>query len=292
MSNVVWPEGKTFGLCLTHDVDRIKKTFQVITHFLRDRRFYHFTSVLQDPNPYWAFDKIIEIERRYDVKSTFFFLNETKKHKIFRPSTYQLTFGRYNIFDPDVVKMIRKLDKQGWEIGLHGSYDSYKNIKLLKKEKKDLEKILKKPIMGVRQHYINLRIPMTWNNQKKIGLKYDSTYGTRKKIGFPKNIYLPFKPFHDQFLVIPFTIMDDFLFKPEISTEQAWDICLNIIDEAEKNGSLVTVIWHTERFNDNEFPGQMMIYERIIEECMKRNAFIGPCKDFYNLFSEDNKHGL
>ena len=47
----------------------------------------------------------------------------------------------------------------------------------------------------------------------------------------------------------------------------------------------ITIIWHTERFNEEEFPGQREFYEKLIEECIKRKAFIGTCKDIYELAS-------
>ncbi|GAH60430.1 unnamed protein product, partial [marine sediment metagenome] len=28
----MWPDNKRFAVCLTHDVDRVKKTYQYITH--------------------------------------------------------------------------------------------------------------------------------------------------------------------------------------------------------------------------------------------------------------------
>ena len=46
---------------------------------------------------------------------------------------------RYNIHESKLIDIIQKLNKSGWEIGLHGSYNSYKNKDRLAKEKRGLE---------------------------------------------------------------------------------------------------------------------------------------------------------
>jgi peptidoglycan/xylan/chitin deacetylase (PgdA/CDA1 family) len=283
MVNFSYPNNKKFALCLTHDVDRVQKTYQYITHLLREKRAYHLKSMFLRSNPYWTFEKIMEIEVRNNVRSTFFFLNETKKHQIFNPSTYKLTLGRYNIHEQKIVDIIKKLDKNGWEIGVHGSYDSYQKKDQLLKEKEELEKILNKKIIGIRQHYLNLKIPETWKYQREVGFKYDSSYGYKNRVGFKNGKYFPFHPFNDDFLEIPLIIMDGFLFQGNVNMKDCWDKCKEIIRKAEKRNGLVTIVWHTERFNDNEYPGQMDFYEKIIKECKKRNAFVSTAKDIYNI---------
>ena len=71
---------KRFVVCLTHDVDRIRKSYQYITHFIKTGKLYHIASLFSKKNPYWKFNKIMEIEERYEVRSTFFFLNESTVH--------------------------------------------------------------------------------------------------------------------------------------------------------------------------------------------------------------------
>ena len=46
-----------------------------------------------------------------------------------------------------------------------------------------------------------------------------------------------------------------------------------------KKGALLTVLWHNNRFNENEYPGQARVYEKIIEESMKRGAWVATGKD-------------
>ena len=66
-------------IALTHDVDRIRKTYQFLTYTLKNiaklnlSGFYYHASSIFKTNPYWCFPKIIEIENDYKIKSTFFF---------------------------------------------------------------------------------------------------------------------------------------------------------------------------------------------------------------------------
>ena len=287
--NVEWPEDKRFAICLTHDVDRVdKKWWHSLYYFLKTGRGYHLKTLITKyrQNPYWNFGRIMELEDKYGVRSTFFFLNESKKPQIFNPKTYPLSFGYYNITDPKLVEIIKLLDEGGWEIAVHGSYDSYKNIKLLKEEKKTLESVVGHEIIGIRQHYLNLEIPTTWRLQKEVGFKYDASFGYRRDVGFRENKIIPFKPFGDEddFLVIPTTIMDSALFYKYPSPETAWRRILEIFKYAEKNGALVTVLWHQRVFNENEFPDWSRIYEKIIQEGLRRGAWFATCEEIWEVF--------
>jgi len=278
---IKYPKGKKFSLCLTHDVDRIKKSHQYLTYFLKSKNIYHLKSFFSKKDPYWNFEKIIEIENKYKVKSTFFFLNESEKFKLLNPKNWKVSLGRYNITKEKVKNIIKKLDNEGWEIGVHGSYNSFKDYDLLKKEKTQLEKIIDHKIIGVRQHYFNLN-NNTWKLQSKTGFKYDSSFGFNDgNIGFFNNKYIPFNPIKNkEFLVLPNTIMDWCL----MGKKNVEDEYMKIIDIAEERNAVLTINWHQRVFNEKEFPGYSETYEKIIKECKKRGAWIGKCIDIYKLF--------
>lgn len=284
-SSFVWPNCKRFALCLTHDVDRVKKEWwHCLYYFVKTRRIYHLRSLFpQKEDPYWNFERIMDIEEKYGVRSTFFFLNECKKVEVFKPITYPLAFGNYDISDPGIVGIIKKLYESGWEVGVHGSYDSYASKKLLIKEKEEFERVLGHPVYGIRQHYLNLKVPNTWKIQRDVGFKYDASLGYRDKVGFREGRELPFKPFNDDFLIIPLAIMDGPLFTSSRSVDDAWHKCKELINYCEKKGALLTILWHNNRFDEKEYPGQAEVYENIIEECQKRNAFIGRAIDIRNI---------
>lgn len=277
---------KNFTVFLSHDIDRVVNPwFHSLYYFLLERRFYHLKSFFQKENLYWTFDKIMNLESKYNVKSTFFFLNEKILFNICKPKTWKLALGRYNIFDSNISKLIRTIDKRGWEIGLHGSYFSYNNKSMLFQEKLDLEKVLGKKIYGVRQHYLNLEIPKTWEIQSSIGFLYDATYGFKRDVGYLENKFLPFKPLENNFVVITLTLMDGNLFN-NCNLKQAWQKCLKLIDFAEKNHAVLSILWHNNYFNQEEYPGYLEIYEKILQECQSRNALFKTGYEVANLYKK------
>ena len=276
-------------IALSHDVDRVKKSYQYFTHSLKyllkgdlKNSGYHMRSFFGE-DPYWNFQEIIDIESSYNVKSTFFFMHETIKFKPFDKSNWQLSLGRYSLHDPKIIETIQYLDENGWEIGLHGSYNSFKDKELLSNEKKILENILGHEVLGIRQHYLNLNDD-TWNYQKECGFKYDSTFGYTRDIGFKEEKYLPFQPFNDDFAVIPQIIMDS----NYMAKENKWDEYLKILDKAEETGGVVVINWHQRDFNDKEFPNHKQIYMQMIEEGINRGATFKSLLEHYNDFTHYN----
>jgi len=281
-----WPNNGKFAVWLTHDVDRVKKEwFHLLYYFYKQKRFYHLISKFRKKEPYWNFETIMDIERKYNVKSTFFFLNESIKFNLLKPKEWKLALGRYNIHDKKIQEIIRRLDQEGWEIGVHSSCNSYRDKNLLQKEKTELENILGKKIYGVRQHYLNLDIPFTWKIQKEVGFKYDASFGFSRKVGFREGKYLPFSPFNDEFTVVPLAIMDSCLFENTKDIDEAWRKCLEMINLAETREGLLSILWHNRVFDKGEFPGYAEIYEKIIAACKKRGAWFGKGSDIMQHYS-------
>ena len=284
-----WPGSAPLAICLTHDVDRVRKTkFHSIYYFLKERKLHHMRSFLKGEEAYWNFDKIIEIEKKHDVRSTFFFLNEQDLFKdrpstsILKPSEWVLYYSSYRVAGPAVAEVIRRLDRESWEIGLHGSYQSCEKGYLIRREKQTLEAVLGHKIVGVRQHYLRLNIPDTWNLQREAGFDYDSSYGPHQAVETRIEWISPFHPFNTDFIVIPVTIMDGYLFSTcGNDANLAWERCLEILKWTRKNHGVVTVLWHSQRFNEQEFPRWPKIYEKIIVEGKKMNAWIATARQVY-----------
>jgi peptidoglycan/xylan/chitin deacetylase (PgdA/CDA1 family) len=282
----MWPYGGKFALCLTHDVDRVHKTYQYFTHLIKHLIKGNFSFALNqikslfeklDGNdPYWNFEKIMNLEKRFDVRSTFFILNEEEKPRPFDLKSWVLFSGRYRINDPKIIKILKEMHENGWEIGVHGSYYSYADKLRLGREKDEIEALIGDGIGGVRQHYLNLEIPRTWRLQEEVGFKYDSTLCVKDDVGFRWGTCFPFHPFDSEsgkklgLLEIPLIIIDGSVFKKR----DAWKECEEIIDIVEKFGGVLTVLWHQRAFNENEFQGWSEVYEKLVRTCIRKNAWI------------------
>jgi len=280
----------SFALLLTHDVDRPYKTYQSLYYGITGddaaSRRHHLSSLLSSENPYWQFDRITDIEDDLGVRSAFYFLSEQSLFRD-RPPREWLTMegwmlyaGRYDLADSRIRELIDRLDAGGWEVGLHGSYESYRDTQRLAEEKADLEITLGRPISGGRQHHLNLDVPDTWRRHSEIGLRYDSSLGSSDEYGFQHG-HGVVRPFDDEFVVFPLTIMEQALPDPGVDFEAAWEACLDVLREAREAGAVATVLWHPRHFSPDDFPGFERLYERLIEHALEANAWVGPPRAFY-----------
>lgn len=275
---IKWPNNKRFAVCLSHDVDVIfKYNFIGILKELKnnpEKILSILSHTIMGKNPYWQFEKIIRLEKNYGFRSTFYFV--AKRRHIKDPY--------YNIRHKKIVNIIRKLDKGGFEIGLHGSYLSYNNKNYLKEEKKIIESILRKRVEGNRQHFFNFN-ERTPGIISELGFLYDSSFGNRDKIGFRDNKYFPF--YYDKLLEIPVNIMDFACFNQFSSYEKAWEKIKKLIDIAEKKSTVLTFCWHQRVFYEPEFKGFGKLYTQILEYIKKKNAYVDTLGNLARLFKND-----
>lgn len=277
------------NVSLTHDIDRIVKTTQYITRSIRvlkKLRFremtYNLKTLSNWKKEYWNFERIMEIEEKYSVKSTFFFLNEPRTFNIRDYKNFINSFGRYSLNEKRVMEIIRLLDKNGWEVGLHGSFNSYKDLNLLKDQKSILENILGRQVTGIRQHYLNLDENLTWELQSEAGFLYDSSWGFTRSIGFKEGRIKPFHPLKNRFTVFPLVIMD-YCFAAETDKWKRFDELCRLADR--ENGILV-LNWHNCAFNRNDFPNSEEDYIQCINKFIEKGARFKTLNEFYQLYNE------
>jgi hypothetical protein len=286
-----WPDGKKFAVCLTHDVDEIKKTYQWITRplrFLAHRDFlgftdqlYSFVQYLKGEEPYFTYDDLINVERNLGVKSTYFILKESGYPNLSSKDTWYL-FGRNrSLQSPEMRALIQRLASNGDEIAIHGSYFSFKDPAMLKEETRELEQLIGTKVIGTRQHNLNLQVPETWNCHLSAGLEYDTTLGFIDTIGFKWGTSFPFFPNSGEgpirLLEIPLIIMDICL---EFSENKEYD-CLQIADETEKYHGVLTLLWHPPVFNTLEYPFARDMYIKINKYCQEKGAWAARACDIH-----------
>jgi hypothetical protein len=286
-----WPEGKKFAVCLTHDVDEIKKTYQWFSRparYLARRdlagftgQIHSFVQKIHGIEPYDTFDDIISIERSMGAKSTYFILKESGQLHPLSKKTWYLYGRNRTLQSPGIRSLVKKLCDNGDEVALHGSYFSYTDPGLLTEEKQELEQLIQDEVIGTRQHNLNLAIPETWNLQVAAGLKYDTTLGFKDTIGFRWGTSFPFYPNTGEeplpILEIPLTIMDICL----ESEKDKLSSCLCIAEEVSRYHGVLDLLWHPPIFNTNEYVDAREIYIRLVRSCLDSGAWIARAKDIY-----------
>ncbi len=223
-------------------------------------------SLITDKNPYWQFESIIELEKGYGYRSTFYFCVKRRHTK----DPY------YSIKNKKIKKIIKKLDKEGFEIGLHGSYLSYKNLNYLKEEKRILEKILGKGVIGIRQHFLNFN-DNTPKLQERAGFKYDSSYGFTKKIGYKNKKYSPF--YIGKLLEIPLVVMDGNMDKMGLNEEMALSEIKKLVELARKSNYLISFNFHPRYLNPSHKFAKL--YKKILAYLKGINAEVLTGKQIY-----------
>lgn len=274
--NYEYPENKKFAVCLTHDVDDIYPPFShnilSVLYQLKNLEFGEIKNQLfwkhggKENSPYWNFDEIMRLEDKYDAKSSFYFIATDEDIRRFR----------YDIEDLD--NAITSIADNGWEVGLHGGYYAYNSLETIIEEKRRIEKVLCKKVIGYRNHYLMFNVPDTWSLLTKAGFKYDTTFGYINVLGFRNGMCNPFHPFdidnnqEIDIIEIPLNIMDGALFSYDIRT--AWDFTKNLIDHVEKFNGVMTIVWHNYIFNCPFRKDWSKLYNKLLNYCHEKNAWM------------------
>lgn len=285
-----WPDGKKFAVCLTHDIDRIGKwpMSQILYNFLECVKYHKLNQISKIFRVTDSIREIMRIEEEYGFKSSFYFRTDNKNRSIalieyilskiipIRQFSSGYAPG-YDIRNKKIVNLIKEIDKNGFEIGLHGSFNSPTNIKELKSEKNILEEILGEEVNGVRQHFLRFEIPKTWDIQEKCGFGYDSTLGYNEAVGFRAGVCFPYQPYQKKLLEIPLMVMDITLFEwLNYAKEGAWIVTKNLIDTIERYEGMITLSWHNNSFEDED---KTEIYKRCLEYLKSRDTWFATARE-------------
>jgi peptidoglycan/xylan/chitin deacetylase (PgdA/CDA1 family) len=278
-----YPSRKKFAVCLTHDVDDIYPPmlhkFLSTLHYMKkynfDALYKYFKLNKNGCSPYRNFKDIINLEKKYGAKSSFYFMSTNRDFKRFRYDIESLTNELRSIID------------LGWEVGLHGGYFSYDNIEEIKKEKAILERIIGKEIIGNRNHYLRFKVPDSWDLLSKAGFKYDTTLGYNDAIGFRNGMCHPFVPFNldndrsIDILEIPLNVMDTTFYDLRFNAERWFENIKGLITLTEKNSGVLTLLWHNSTLGCPFRDSVARLYETLLRYLNKRDAWITSAEEVY-----------
>ena len=229
---------------LSHDVDW-RKQGPPIEHILerKDRFEQGLFEKTKPENLYRNIPEYMEIEEKFDVRSTFFFRTLYENGDVL-----------------DYEDDIKQLQKSDWEIGLHTDPSSINDLDKIRLEKEKLESISGKQIIGNRVHYLNYNSGLP-EKLTKLGFSYDSSLRYSKDIIDDKEMgYSRI----NGIIEFPVTLMDAYLFTYMKIQED------KIISEFQKTldlgrslseNNVISVLWHD---NVLKMKGGRM-YKQILE---------------------------
>jgi peptidoglycan/xylan/chitin deacetylase (PgdA/CDA1 family) len=237
-------------------------------------------STLKKFDPLWNFERIVEVEKELGVRSTLFFMADKSKPN-----------ANYDINHPVIKKLINDLLQDGFEIGLHASYQSFDNLGLFIKEKDRLEKVTKEPVIGVRQHYLHKASPLTHNLQRKAGFVYDSSVGCLSRFMLKKGWCFPYKT-SSGLIEIPILLHDATLVRRKYMGLDSVEARRRTLEAAERvidmNG-MMTVLCHPSSFDLDEHEWWLKLYVELIQFFLERGGRATNCAGILKLV--DNRLG-
>jgi hypothetical protein len=272
---------------LSHDVDYINKTSQLR---LKQTAFngYNTLKALKNPSVFinkakstvsflfsntscWCFNYWESLEKKYKKRSVFYIYVQTKKKNLLS----WLIDPSYDVKTNKKLQLkLKQLIYDGFEVGLHGSYNSAADEKRLVKEKAILEDIVGMRVEKIRQHWLRYeeRITPVLHNKH---FKYDSTIGWNDRIGFRSGCASRYRPYnHDKqqpfdYMVTPQVIMDSAIFdydaeRIKLQTKKALLMIKNIQSLKTPH---ISISWHQRVCNDDY--RWHKLYEKILREHIK-----------------------
>jgi len=280
--NLTFGEKERPKIELSHDVDYIEKTlrarfkqtahnaYNTLMSIYRPVRFLKGASstigfLFSNPS-YWCFDYWERVEKDLEKRSTFYVYIKTDK-KRFKSWILDPSYDVYK--DEKLQQTLKHLIAEGFEIGLHGSFNSAVCEESLAKEKEILENSINCEITKVRQHWLRYEERVTPYIHNRL-FQYDSTLGWNDKMGFRSGCASRYRPYDHanqkafDFFETPQIIMDANMFNysgnnPGIVVKKAVSI-LEMLDNY--SNTHVSICWH-QRTHSIDY-GWSGTYERLI----------------------------
>ena len=213
-------------------------------------------------DPYDTYNYQMNIQKKYHLNPIYFFLLGDYDNN-------DKNLSHENRHFQSLIKLISDYAK----VGIHPSYNSCNDAKVVKKEIKRLERIVKRDVQMSRQHFLKLEFPTTYRSLIEADVAEDYSLGYAEDIGFragtctPINFYDLDEELERNLLILPFQIMESTLmYYKKLKSYEVLDYVKPIIDEVKAvNGTLIS-LWHNESLSDEEeWSGWGEVYENFIK---------------------------
>jgi hypothetical protein len=266
-----WGGTSSFALAVTHDVDflptilrdswkRYLKNLAIAIGHYRDPRLAWSIAtaglgwLFRGRQPLDCLKNVVRTEQELGIRSTCTILCRRAHPRD----------ANYEIDDPGVRNLLRRLAQSGVEIAVHGSYTSLEGKGRLVEEYRRLTALGFRPAGG-RQHWLRYRDPAAlFEELCDAGAVYDCSAGYPCQPGFRQGACFPYPPYDFRreapypLLEVPLALMDVSLYRPGSSGQDARNVCERLLAIGRAYGwGGVSILWHDTVFGGAQIPGRL-----------------------------------
>ena len=272
---------KTFTFVPTYDVDaawsyKNKGIFRTVASSARDLLNFDFQEFKRRWNvilgkeldPFDTFDYQIQLQKELNLHPLYFILC----------GEYDLNDKNISLRNTNFQNLIKRLGDYA-KVGIHPSYNSYLNKEKVKMEIDRLSNVLNREITMSRQHFLRLRMPLSYQILIDMDITDDYTMGYATLPGFRAGIADTFRFFdleHDNVTnlnIHPFAVMDgtmrDYL---ELNTDESYDKVTKLIQEVKNVNGTFILLWHNETLSgEKRWEGWITLYRKILDYALDKS---------------------
>lgn len=185
-----WPDGHRWAAAMTHDLDVVewwplfpllrlgelarKGDWNLFARVVRAAR----RSIGRDPVTRGV-HSLLQLEAHHRVRATWFVICS-------RPSLRSVLAGdsTYRPESPPTRRILSALTHAGHEVGLHGSFATVEDAKLMTAQRRTLSRLAESPVDGIRQHFLRMHPGRTQRIMVEAEIEYDASWGFADRNGF------------------------------------------------------------------------------------------------------------
>ena len=196
-------------LMWSHDIDYLYSAWKSdLILALRNSRYRGIPGILwkalTSPARWNNIDELLELEKEFDIRSTFFWLTEQGKSQV-TPS-HSIDHADYHFRMAKIQKYWDRISKSG---SMHGLHKSAFPTKI----EDELQKLPDSVVIN-RNHFLRFQLPDHYDQIENSGLKSDASVGFPEHFGFRNSFGSPFQPYNlpknrpYRFIEYPLHLMD------------------------------------------------------------------------------------
>lgn len=218
-------------------------------------------------DPYYTFDWYMDVCERGGHRAAFYFISDHSGGAI---------DGSYTLEEPRIIGLIQKIARRGHEIGMHGSYNTFRDVRQIARERARLTAACEKAGIeaapaGNRQHYLRWDTVETPEHLEAAGFSYDTTGSFADRPGFRYGTSHPF-PMWSWKTNAPLRVEQRPLVLMECSvtakaylglghSQEALALMLELRRKALKYGGDFTLLWHNSELLTQQ---DRMFFEQLL----------------------------